>query len=298
MNVFEKLREKIDQLPQANGKVGRIIVAGVAIGAVILIFGGYKVTEYVVRTPNASGGGAGGTAETMTMGTLFGNSSSETESGENGSASTGNGKTAVVLSGGEDGEDAEGSDAKGYNLSQDQSLKMQMTDMNTEMNQMKSRLAKIEGEDGTDGKAGKDGAPGKDGKDGKDGRDGIDGKNGEDGKPGRNGYNGVAGKDGEDGKDGKDGSDGENGRDGVNGADGADGADGRNVFIKFSDNADGTGMTSEPGNKRYMGVCNGDYEIAPTDPSKYQWTKISDQTAVFTPAPAPGEPNKVQIMIY
>lgn len=61
---------------------------------------------------------------------------------------------------------------------------------------------------------------------------------------------------------------------GKDGTDGVDGKDGKSIFIRFSDYANGSGMTEKwlPG-QRYMGVAVANE--APTDRTKYKWILIN-----------------------
>lgn len=112
------------------------------------------------------------------------------------------------------------------------------------------------------------------------GRDGKDGKNGTNGKDGV----GKAGKDGNDGKDGKAGQRGATGATGPAGkagSDGKDGKDGNSMFIKYSANADGTGMTAAPSAAtKYMGTYVGQTESS--NPADYTWTRYSDATISYS----------------
>lgn len=272
---------------------GTKIIIGAAIVLAIIIFGGTATVSIYKTTPNSFESQtefSSGEKQANAMFDENGNDLEESAMEQDSAASSNNG---IVLTGADKTTGESG--AEEYSITKDQSMKLQMSGMNTEMSQMKSRLAQIENESERSEKIGKDGINGKDGKDGIDGKDGVDGKNGEDGKDGRNGYNGISGQDGKDGKNGENGKDGE---DGANGRDGVNGADGKNVFIMFSDNENGTAMTASPTNKRYMGVCNGNYETAPTDPAAYKWTKISEQTTEFVVGTGSNDPNKVYVTVY
>lgn len=85
---------------------------------------------------------------------------------------------------------------------------------------------------------------------------------------------GAKGQDGAPGADGKDGIDGANGKDGINGTNGKDGTSSY-FFVRYSANADGSGMTTEPAsNTKYMGVATNTVNSAPTSPSSYKWSLI------------------------
>ena len=85
---------------------------------------------------------------------------------------------------------------------------------------------------------------------------------------------GAKGEDGAPGADGKDGADGANGKDGINGTNGKDGTSSY-FFVRYSANADGSGMTIEPAsNTKYMGVATNTVNSAPTSASSYKWSLI------------------------
>lgn len=109
---------------------------------------------------------------------------------------------------------------------------------------------------------------------------GVNGKDGKDGKQGIAGKDGKDGKDGLNGKDGKDGVKGKDGVDGKDGINGTDGIDGKNVFIKYAEDANGTGMTDTPNDKtKYMGTYSGSTE--PTSATSYSWTQYRDLIVSF-----------------
>lgn len=151
------------------------------------------------------------------------------------------------------------------------------------------------------------GADGKDGRDGKDGI-GIDGKDGRDGKNGADGKS-VTGAKGEAGSDGASVfirySEYENGANMTEKPTAATkyigtytgskasanptqyswskytGDDGNSVFIRYSANADGSGMTEKPTTaSKYMGTYVG--KNASTKASDYTWTKYSDATISYS----------------
>lgn len=54
-----------------------------------------------------------------------------------------------------------------------------------------------------------------------------------------------------------------------------DGFNGLFFYIRYSEFEDGKNMTESPdANTKYMGTCNTDEKEAPTDPSRYTWSKI------------------------
>ncbi len=78
------------------------------------------------------------------------------------------------------------------------------------------------------------------------------------GAPGKDGAKGDKGDDGTPGKDG------ENGRDGVS----------NYTHIRYSQNANGDGMTTEATDAIYIGIAITTSATAPTSPSSYSWSKI------------------------
>ena len=71
-----------------------------------------------------------------------------------------------------------------------------------------------------------------------------------------------------------DGANGTNGKDGINGIDGQDGVS-TYFYVRYSANANGSNMTNTPNaNSLYMGTCSTTSQVAPTNPTDYQWTLI------------------------
>lgn len=69
-------------------------------------------------------------------------------------------------------------------------------------------------------------------------------------------------------------SDGANGKDGINGINGQDGVS-TYFYVRYSANANGSNMTNTPNaNSLYMGTCSTTSQVAPTNPTDYQWTLI------------------------
>lgn len=177
-----------------------------------------------------------------------------------------------------------------------------------------------QGVNGKDGKDGKDGATGKTGAAGKDGKDGKAGATGRTGATGKTGATGATGKTGPAGRDGEAGKDGKNvyvkyAKD-INGTGmtstptsetkyigtytgtseptsasaylwsrmtgetGEAGADGQNVFIKYAEDASGTGMSATPNDRtKYIGTYSGATE--PTSASDYSWSQYRDLIITF-----------------
>ncbi len=88
------------------------------------------------------------------------------------------------------------------------------------------------------------------------------------GPKGEDGYTPVKGTDYFDGKDGQDGSDGTS----------------TYMWIRYSQNADGSGMVDDPTGANYIGVSTTEISSAPSSPSAYQWSLIKGSDGV------PGEP--------
>lgn len=87
-----------------------------------------------------------------------------------------------------------------------------------------------------------------------------------------------------DGKDGKDGRDGKSGETGKKGEAGKDGIS-TYTHIRYAASGDGTGMTDKPQeNSSYIGIYSGTEKDAPTDKSKYVWSKYqgADGAATYT----------------
>lgn len=71
-----------------------------------------------------------------------------------------------------------------------------------------------------------------------------------------------------------DGANGTNGKDGINGINGQDGVS-TYFYVRYSANANGSNMTNTPNaNSLYMGTCSTTSQVAPTNPTDYQWTLI------------------------
>lgn len=65
------------------------------------------------------------------------------------------------------------------------------------------------------------------------------------------------------------------GTDGSNGKDGTNGTNGKNSYthIRYSASADGTNFDTNPNGKGYIGIYYGELATAPTDKTKYTWSK-------------------------
>ncbi|RAZ73635.1 phage tail spike protein [Planococcus halotolerans] len=76
------------------------------------------------------------------------------------------------------------------------------------------------------------------------------------------------------------------GTDYFDGAPGQDGTDGTSsyLWIRYSQNADGSGMVDYPIDAKYIGVATTQIGVAPTAPSAYRWTLIKGTDGL------PGEP--------
>jgi phage minor structural protein len=84
---------------------------------------------------------------------------------------------------------------------------------------------------------------------------------------------------GEQGVRGEAGKDGYTPIKGVDYFDGIDGQDGKNgissyLWIRYSQNSDGSGMTTDPTNAKYIGTSSTTTTIAPTSNTSYNWTLI------------------------
>jgi hypothetical protein len=91
--------------------------------------------------------------------------------------------------------------------------------------------------------------------------DGVDGRNGIDGK---DGYTPIKGVDYFDGVDGQNGSDGADGKDGVSSY----------LWVRYSQNADGSGMTTNPTGAKYIGTATTSTPSSPAANTSYNWTLI------------------------
>ena len=78
------------------------------------------------------------------------------------------------------------------------------------------------------------------------------------------------------GTPGKDGAKGDKGDDGTPGKDGENGKNGTSSYthIRYSQNANGDGMTTEATDAIYIGIAITTSATAPTSPSAYNWSKI------------------------
>lgn len=113
----------------------------------------------------------------------------------------------------------------------------------------------VKGEKGDTGEPGRNGLQGKTGATGPAGPAGKTGATGATGKTGATGAVGQAGKDGEDGHDGQDGK---------------DGKDGNSIFVRYSANKNGAGMTEDvQADTKYMGTYVG--SSASNSPQDYTW---------------------------
>lgn len=93
---------------------------------------------------------------------------------------------------------------------------------------------------------------------------------------GAKGQDGTPGKDGKDGEKGDKGDPGEDGAPGKDGSPGTPGKDGVSTYthIRYSKNADGSGMSTNPTDAIYIGVYTGTSSTAPTTASSYTWSKF------------------------
>ena len=74
-------------------------------------------------------------------------------------------------------------------------------------------------------------------------------------------------------------SDGEKGADGKDGEDGKDGKSSY-IHVRYSKNADGSGMTTDPTDAVYIGIITTESPIAPSDKEAYEWSKIKGEDGV------------------
>ena len=72
------------------------------------------------------------------------------------------------------------------------------------------------------------------------------------------------------------------GTDYFDGVDGVDGVDGTSAYlwVRYSQNADGNPMTTDPTGAIYIGVATTETPIAPTDPEDYLWSLIKGQDGI------------------
>src|SRR5699024_5064694 len=84
--------------------------------------------------------------------------------------------------------------------------------------------------------------------------------------------------------------------DGAEGKPGKDGEDGKSSYthVRYSQNANGSGMTTNPTNAVYIGITITELPVAPTTASDYKWSKIKGDDGVGTPG-ADGKTSYVHI---
>ncbi len=70
--------------------------------------------------------------------------------------------------------------------------------------------------------------------------------------------------------------------------DGQPGQNGKSAYlwIRYSQNADGSGMTTDPANSKYTGYATTETNVAPTSPSAYRWQQTKGDPGIGIP----GEP--------
>ena len=70
--------------------------------------------------------------------------------------------------------------------------------------------------------------------------------------------------------------------------DGQPGQNGKSAYlwIRYSQNADGSGMTTDPANAKYTGYATTETNVAPTSPSVYKWQQTKGDPGIGIP----GEP--------
>lgn len=70
--------------------------------------------------------------------------------------------------------------------------------------------------------------------------------------------------------------------------DGQPGQNGKSAYlwIRYSQNADGSGMTTDPANAKYTGYATTETNVAPTSPSVYKWQQTKGDSGIGIP----GEP--------
>ena len=78
---------------------------------------------------------------------------------------------------------------------------------------------------------------------------------------------------------------------GTNGNDGVNGTDGTSSYthIRYSNNSNGSGMTTDPSNKTYIGIYTGTSQTAPTTASSYSWSKFKGDTGATGPQGPQGD---------
>ncbi len=93
------------------------------------------------------------------------------------------------------------------------------------------------------------------------------------------------------GTPGKDGLKGDKGDDGAPGKDGENGKNGTSSYthIRYSQNANGDGMTTEATNAVYIGIAITTSATAPTSPSAYKWSKIKGNDGIPGTNGTPGK---------
>lgn len=94
--------------------------------------------------------------------------------------------------------------------------------------------------------------------------------------------------------------DGENGKTPVKGVDyfdGVDGTDGKTAYIhiRYSQSADGTGMTENPAGAVYVGLQTSQNPTASTVPADYMWSKIKGQDGIAGETGADGRTSYLHI---
>jgi len=99
---------------------------------------------------------------------------------------------------------------------------------------------------------------------------------------------------GEDGKDGKDGYTPIKGVDYFDGVDGQDGVSSY-LWVRYSQNADGNPMTTDPTGAVYIGVATTTTPTAPTSHTAYQWSLIKGQDGVPGEKGADGQTSYLHI---
>lgn len=100
-----------------------------------------------------------------------------------------------------------------------------------------------------------------------------------------------------DGADGKDGYTPIKGVDYFDGVDGQNGKDGSSSFlwIRYSQNADGSNMTTDPTGAKYIGVATSKTSTAPTSNADYQWSLIKGADGVKGEKGADGQTSYLHI---
>lgn len=100
-----------------------------------------------------------------------------------------------------------------------------------------------------------------------------------------------------DGADGKDGYTPIKGVDYFDGVDGQNGKDGSSSFlwIRYSQNADGSNMTTDPTGAKYIGVATTKTSTAPTNNTDYQWSLVKGTDGVKGEKGADGQTSYLHI---